>query len=183
MALEALLLGLFYFSTSHGGKKEGQMNKVLLIVLALVLVFATQASFVQAGSAPTTTFSIYYIGTIPLEKDPAIVPFLKNINAEKPVDQAYLNTPLNKASDGVLNTVTSWVEIPSNVVKTSDEYSILAGLTVGFGQGLVSGFARGVSGVYDISTATVSPYGKPLMQPNYQVDSPQQGWKIALLRW
>ena len=159
------------------------MGKIILMIATLTLTLFTAAGFTQAGSTPTTTFSIYYIGIIPLDKDPAIVPFLKSINAEKPVDQAYLNTPFVKASDGVLNTVTAWVEIPSKVVKTSDEYSILAGLTVGFGEGLVLGFARGVSGVYDISTATVSPYGKPLMRPNYQVDNPQTGWKIALLRW
>ncbi len=107
------------------------------------------------------------------------------LNPEKNiVEQPYSNTPINKAGDGVINAATFWVDVPREMAANYDEDNKLGGYAYGFGMGIYTGFKRGVSGAVDMATlGMLPPEDKPLMQPAYKVDNPQQGLKITLVKW
>jgi putative exosortase-associated protein (TIGR04073 family) len=84
---------------------------------------------------------------------------------------------------GIINASTSWADIPGKVAEVSERDNIFLGVTLGFGEGIVSGVARGASGVADVATFGLAPYDKPLMEPEYKVDNPNEGFKVDLLKW
>lgn len=95
----------------------------------------------------------------------------------------YYDTPVEKASAGFVNTTTSWADIPAKIAEVSERDNLFLGVTMGFGEGLVSGVARGASGIIDMATFGVPPYDEPLMEPEYKVANPDEGFKIDLLKW
>jgi putative exosortase-associated protein (TIGR04073 family) len=97
--------------------------------------------------------------------------------------ESYTNTPVEKMGVGIINTTTSWADIPGKIAEVSERDNIFLGVTLGFGEGLVSGVARGASGVADVATFGLAPYDKPLMEPQYKVANPNEGFKIDLMRW
>ena len=86
-------------------------------------------------------------------------------------DMRYEKTPLNKLGRGVINTVTCLAETPAGIYRVSKDKGVIVGMTLGFVEGLVTSFLRGASGIFDAATFIIPPYNKPLMQPEYALDS------------
>lgn len=148
------------------------MVKVILFVcttVTLVLLAAT----VYAQTQQAVSLSAFY--RTPLE--PELNSLLENMNEEESEDSDFWS---DKMVLGVINTITSWTEIPKGVLAVSGEQNLVAGFTLGFGKGVVSGLARGASGVFDMTTFGIPPYNKPVMLPEYKLKNPEQGLEIAL---
>ncbi|MDD5595468.1 MAG: exosortase system-associated protein, TIGR04073 family [Candidatus Omnitrophica bacterium] len=164
------------------------MKKIIFLLCAVLLMLPSTISiYAQVGEesaisgSPLLQLRAHQVNPLILEKDKRPMAFLNGINAEA---DTYTDTPLDKMSDGVLNTTTAWTDIPRQVSRVSQEENIFSGMIVGFSEGLFTGLARGASGVIDIATCSVPPYNEPLMKPEYKVKKPQQeGFKINLLKW
>jgi len=89
----------------------------------------------------------------------------------------------NKVSDGLVNAATSWIDIPREVVRTTKEENIIIGATFGLGKGVAYSFVRGTGGAVDVATFGMSPYDKPLVQPEYKSVVGNDGFRIMLLEW
>ena len=165
------------------------MGKVTLLVFAVVSIVATV--YAQPAQEPALSSSAvvlpasYHMGMLQSDKDSLIFPsaFLKNVNGAKNTPPKEQNTPVNKIGVGAMNAATSWTEVPKQMGEVSAKYNPLLGATVGLGEGLVKGLARGASGIVDMATFSLPPYNKPLMQPAYQVAKPDDGFKVNLLDW
>ncbi|MDD4899365.1 MAG: exosortase system-associated protein, TIGR04073 family [Candidatus Omnitrophica bacterium] len=163
------------------------MKKLLVLLCAALFIFpvaiSTYAQVEESAisASPLMQLRQHQVNPLALDKDIRPTTFLDGVNAEA---DTYTDTPIDKMSDGVLNTTTAWTDIPKRVSTVSQESNIVAGVVVGFSEGLVNGMARGASGVIDIATCGVPPYDEPLMKPEYKVKKPQQdGFKINLLKW
>lgn len=86
-------------------------------------------------------------------------------------DMRYEKSPLNKLGRGVINTVTCLAETPAGIYRVSKDKGEVVGVTLGFVEGLVTSFLRGASGIFDMVTFIIPPYDRPLMQPEYALDS------------
>jgi len=86
-------------------------------------------------------------------------------------DMRYEKTPLNKLGRGFINTVTCLAETPAGVYRVSKDKGEVVGLTLGFVEGLFTSVLRGASGILDMVTFVIPPYNKPLMRPEYALDS------------
>lgn len=169
------------------------LKNTMVIVTVLVLVFSFSISaYAQAGKDANLTGSLmnlgnYRINYIRVSEDPALVDssFLNFIN-NKPIQKEptdFVGDPANKMGVGMLNTATSWVDIPKAVGDTSEKYNIVAGMTLGLGKGLIDGVARGASGIYDMATFGLYPYDQPLMQPEFKSDNTNKDLRITILKW
>ena len=86
-------------------------------------------------------------------------------------DLEYKKSPVNKFSRGAINTATFWAELSARVCDVSKKHDPFLGLTLGVVEGTFTSILRGVSGVYDMVTFIVPPYDKPLMSPEYALNS------------
>ncbi len=86
-------------------------------------------------------------------------------------DMRYQRSPLNKLGRGMINTITCLAELPAGIYRVSKEKGEIIGVTLGFAEGMVTSFLRGASGLFDVVTCVIPPYDKPLMQPEYALDS------------
>ena len=75
--------------------------------------------------------------------------------------------PATKLGRGLVNAVTSWIEIPKQVYMVSKEDNPFLGITWGVAKGVGYGVARLGAGVYDTGTFLVPKYDLDLMQPEY----------------
>jgi len=150
------------------------MGKIALIIMVIFLGLTFYVC------APASEIPLVYTAP-PININTGTSTFLDSLNNSK---QAYANSPISKAGDGVLNAVSAWVDIPYYISEESANSNLLNGLTFGLGKGLVSGIAREAAGVVDATTCTFPPYNKPLMEPEYQVKHPDRdGLKIKILSW
>ncbi|MDD2751944.1 MAG: exosortase system-associated protein, TIGR04073 family [Candidatus Omnitrophica bacterium] len=163
------------------------MKKLMIMLCAALFIFPTTLSIyaqveeAAISASPLMQLRSHQVNPLALDKDNRPAAFLNQINAEA---DTYTDSPIDKMSDGVLNTTTAWTDIPRQVSKVSQEENLFAGMVVGFGEGLFNGMARGASGVIDMATCGVPPYDQPLMKPEYKVKKPQQdGFKVNLLKW
>jgi len=97
--------------------------------------------------------------------------------------ESYADTPVEKMGVGIINTTTSWADVPQKVAEVSERDNIFLGVTLGLGEGIVSGLARGASGVADVATFGLAPYNRPAIEPTYKVENPNEGFKIDLFKW
>ena len=161
------------------------MRKTLgfIIGLSAILFLAANVYAQTEPVSPLTNLGAYQVRSLHPEKDTSTFTsaYLESINneASSPSD----DSPANKMGVGMINAATSWTEVPRQVAEVSEKDNVLAGWTLGFGEGVVSGIARGVSGAFDMATCGLPPYDKPLMEPEYKVRQPDQGFKIDLIRW
>ena len=88
--------------------------------------------------------------------------------------------PLKKLVRGAANAATGWIELPAQIVWTTEVEGSLAGLTVGVARGLGRSVSRMVVGLYETATFLVrnyprqgdrDPYG-PLIEPAFVVLRP-----------
>ena len=78
-----------------------------------------------------------------------------------------------KLTRGLMNVVTGWLELPNEIVDTSNRQNVLVGATWGTLQGLGKGVVREVVGVYETITFPVpvpSNYA-PILSPEYAFGS------------
>ena len=75
----------------------------------------------------------------------------------------------SKATRGLCNTITGWVEIPKRVHETSQQDGALSGLTWGLLRGLGHGFIRTAAGLYELVTFPfpAPPGYQSVIQPEY----------------
>ena len=164
------------------------MKIMALLVLVTVIMFSLTVNVYSQVTPPleVNTYNTYHVTLIQGDMDAARFrsAFLKNINSRSQEVQAYDNdSPVNKMGQGAINALTSWVDVPRKINEESEERNIIAGCTLGLGEGLVVGLARTASGVYDMATFSSAPYNKPLMDPRYKVEKPDEGFKVKLMKW
>lgn len=76
---------------------------------------------------------------------------------------------LRKLGRGFSNLLFGIAEVPNQITKTTAEQGGAAGVTYGFGKGIVRWLCREVVGVYEIVTFAipVPRYYKPVMRPEF----------------
>jgi putative exosortase-associated protein (TIGR04073 family) len=149
-------------------KKMGVVMKIFSLVICLGI-------FVLSGSlnAYSSENKGYIQGNPPAASEPSAAPDVNEsqtpIHAGK---MGYEKTPLNKLERGILNIATFYLEIPASEYRvTKDKDNAFFGATMGTVQGVFTALFRGLTGVLDTVTFLVPPYNKPLMVPEYAVDS------------
>lgn len=82
---------------------------------------------------------------------------------------ASADTPLEKAGRGLAAITTPFLEIPGNIVETSERDGPLAGWTAGLAKGLGMSIVRPPVGVYELVTAPFpAPANfEPILEPEY----------------
>lgn len=142
------------------------MKKFYAVIFLLVFVFFSASS-------------AYSIDTLDLGASDEEIAARKAAESKKPalIDTAdtsktYGKTPFNKLTRGVFNMSTFYFEIPAGVMRVSKEKNnAFIGGTVGVAQGFFSCILRAVTGVFDTATFIIPPYNKPIMDPEYAVQS------------
>lgn len=161
------------------------MRKLLAVTLLIGLVLSVSGVVFAQAPATMTTTSAFNARYLQSEGASLAQPlFLQEINRPIARDEDYYSDSwANKMGNGVINTTTSWMDLPNRVAEVSEEHNILVGMTIGATQGIASGLVRGASGVYDMATFGFSPYDRPPMKPEYKVEKPDEGFKIKLVKW
>jgi putative exosortase-associated protein (TIGR04073 family) len=80
-------------------------------------------------------------------------------------------TPVNKLIRGLVNSLTFLVEIPASIFDVTKRKGGLAGATLGVADGFFTSFMRLGTGLFDLVTFPIPPYDKPLLKPEYAIDS------------
>lgn len=60
--------------------------------------------------------------------------------------------PIQKLGRGATNLVTGWLELPAQVAAVTEKSGSFAGMTVGFGRGVVLGIGRTLVGALEMAT-------------------------------
>lgn len=156
---------------------------IFVAVLLLSMDITAYAAYAQAPQAVRDPIAMSEINTYriaPVVPDSAALKQPANLDLG---GEPYANTPVEKMGVGIINTTTSWADIPGKIAEVSERDNLFLGVTLGFGEGLVSGIARGASGVADVATFGLAPYDSPLMEPQYKVENPNEGFKVDILKW
>lgn len=84
-----------------------------------------------------------------------------------PVSRA--DTATEKAGRGLAAMTTPFLEIPGNIVQTTEREGPAVGWTMGFAKGLGMSIVRPIVGVYELVTAPIpAPANfEPILQPEY----------------
>jgi putative exosortase-associated protein (TIGR04073 family) len=80
-------------------------------------------------------------------------------------------TPLHKLERGVINICTCPLELPASMISVADEKGEIFGFFIGTAEGVVTSAFRALSGVYDTLTFLIPSYSKPIMEPEYAIQS------------
>ena len=80
-------------------------------------------------------------------------------------------TPVNKLMRGLVNCLTFLVELPASICDVTKRKGPLLGSTLGLADGIATSFARLGTGLFDVITFPIPPYDKPLLKPEYAIDS------------
>ncbi|MCF7907928.1 MAG: exosortase system-associated protein, TIGR04073 family [Candidatus Omnitrophica bacterium] len=86
---------------------------------------------------------------------------------------AYDQNAATKLARGIVNGVTSWIEVPKQVYLVSKEREPLTGITYGMVKGVVYTVLRVTEGAYDIASFAIPPYDQPLLEPEFVFE----GWE------
>jgi len=77
----------------------------------------------------------------------------------------YISTSSEKLVTGVANAATGFIELPKNIILTSQRDGIAQGMTFGLVSGLMHAVGRTVIGVFDVATFWIPT--PPSVQPTY----------------
>lgn len=77
----------------------------------------------------------------------------------------YIGMSSEKFVTGIANTATGFVELPKNIILTTQERNIVHGMTVGLVSGVMHTVARTVIGVFDVATFWIPT--PPSIQPPF----------------
>ena len=104
--------------------------------------------------------------------------FIGNLGAELGGEDAkWEATPLHKLERGVINIITSPVELPASMLSVADEKGEIFGFFIGAAEGVFTTLFRALSGLYDTATFLIPSYSKPIMQPEYALQSLENAQK------
>ena len=77
--------------------------------------------------------------------------------------------PFTKFSNGLMNVLTGWTEVPRQVSETyGDGNNMAEALTIGVLKGVIFAAGRTLAGGVDTAFFFIPPYDKPLVEPLYQ---------------
>ncbi len=88
--------------------------------------------------------------------------------ATEPYGHNYIGTSSQKLVTGVANAATGFMELPKNIILTTQQDSIAHGLTFGLASGVMHTIGRTVIGVFDVATFWIPT--PPSVQPAYVWD-------------
>ena len=74
------------------------------------------------------------------------------------VAPAYASGPFEKLARGTTNVVTGWLELPSQITRTTEVEGSAAGLSVGVIRGIGRVIGRTTTGVYEMLTFLLANY-------------------------
>jgi putative exosortase-associated protein (TIGR04073 family) len=156
---------------------DNLIRNILLTVLALTLVLPAASDVyaqMEMMGMPMDNFA-------ELNKPKPSPTFLETLNlSSKEQDELFPS----KLGSGVTNMSTCWTDVPRQIDKVSQEKDLVQGYTIGFGEGIFLGVARGISGAYDTATCLLPTDSEPFMKPEYTIDNPsKEGLKINLFTW
>ena len=98
--------------------------------------------------------------------------FIGNLSAELGgEDSKWEATPLHKLERGVINIITCPIELPASMLSVADEKGEIFGFFIGAAEGVFTTLFRALSGLYDTATFLIPSYSKPIMQPEYAIQS------------
>lgn len=86
-------------------------------------------------------------------------------------DMRWGETPLHKLERGAINIITCPLELPASMLSVADEKGEIFGFFIGTAEGLFTTLFRALSGVYDTVTFLIPSYTKPIMEPEYAIQS------------
>ena len=84
--------------------------------------------------------------------------------------------PIHKASRGLLNVLTGWIEVPKQLHRASRDPSPLRGLGRGLFKGAGLTLVRGGVGLYELVTFPV-PHPKGFASPYESMELPDYAWE------
>ncbi len=79
--------------------------------------------------------------------------------------QGYVGVSSEKFVTGIANTATGFIELPKNIILTTQQENILHGMTVGLVSGVMHTVGRTVIGVFDVATFLIPT--PPSIQPPF----------------
>jgi len=80
---------------------------------------------------------------------------------------AYAANPLQKLKRGLINSSTSWIEVPKTIYEESKETNPFTGLVYGSLKGSGHCIMRTGAGAYETSTFLFPQYDEPVLEPEY----------------
>lgn len=87
-----------------------------------------------------------------------------------PAHAAVEGGPIRKLARAVANLTTGWLELPAQVMRTTERSGSLAGLTEGLGRGVVLGLGRTLVGAIELVSFPIpnptTGYG-PVIEPEF----------------
>ena len=89
---------------------------------------------------------------------------------------AWAQDPIHKMGRGVVNVLTSWIELPKQVHMGSQEANPISGLGLGLLKGAGLTVLRGGVGVYEVLTFPI-PYPREFASPYEQMELPDYAWE------
>jgi len=155
---------------------------MLFVALELVLLLLAVSLYAQAPGKVDPLLSTVPSRDAALQQQPSIRIDEENMRLINQNTTAY-NAPTNKIGAGIVNVATGWADVPRKMSDRTAQQNPLAGLTIGFGEGVVTGVARTTAGAIDVAMFSIPPYDEPLMENEYKVDNPNEGFKIDILKW
>ncbi len=78
---------------------------------------------------------------------------------------SYLSNSGQKFASGIANATTGFIELPKNIILTSQKEGPLQGITIGTAQGILHTIGRSLLGVLDATTFFIP--AKPLVNPPF----------------
>lgn len=160
--------------------KNASLFFAVIGVMFFVLLSAIYAQPLQPQGSALSLEKNY---RLPLQEDNRPAIFSSSYLESPALPSVYENNPTDKMSFGVINTVTSWINVPKAVTTTTEKHNVLVGGTVGLGVGIIQGINQAVLGVVDIATFGFPPYDEPSLKPQYEVENPDKGLQIDILKW
>lgn len=85
--------------------------------------------------------------------------------AQNVAEKSYADKVGEKALNGFTNMNTALLEIPKNVINTTNESNVAYGFTGGLAKGILNTVGRMMAGLADLITAPILT--KPITQPNH----------------
>jgi len=92
-------------------------------------------------------------------------------------------TPINKFFRGFVNTLTFLVELPASICDVTKRKGAVSGCTLGVADGIATSFVRLGTGLFDLVTFLIPPYNKPLLKPEYAIDSASDKMSSTAVDW
>jgi len=92
-----------------------------------------------------------------------VVLLSQGLNSALADDRSYLQKVGDKLAAGSTNVATGWLEIPKNMILTSNQHNVVMGLTGGLLKGVLHTVGRTLSGSFDLMTFPLP--SQPIVKP------------------